>query len=192
MADTRIKIVGLEEYAARLQSLPPAISGKLLGRVSAAGSSYLRSLLRKKAPVASKPHNRRKGQTVAPGTLQRAVYSLRVREQSNRDQQVYIVSVRKGRREQAKNRDAFYWTWVEFGHVPVRRGSGKNPGRGLAIRRRDAKSAVSAGTSGKVGQREFMGPTMRDGGQTALKRMESRLSVEWNKYLLGKGGYRQK
>jgi hypothetical protein len=56
---------------------------------------------------------------VITGTLENAVYMKQIGELSSELQQVFYVGVRRGKVEQAKGRDAYYWSWVEFGHNSV-------------------------------------------------------------------------
>ncbi|MGH7785087.1 MAG: hypothetical protein ACREO5_14765, partial [Candidatus Binatia bacterium] len=51
-----------------------------------------------------------------PGTLRRAAITKFVATASNATQVEYIVTFRKGPRQQKGGRDAFYASWVEFGH----------------------------------------------------------------------------
>lgn len=102
MSET-VKVAGLAELRANLQALPAEIQQKVLRRGVAAGAAVIRAAAKNLAPVKS-------------GTLRRASIIKFIRKESNATQVKYIVTFRRGKSQQKSNRDAFYASFVEFGH----------------------------------------------------------------------------
>lgn len=103
MADAlKVEIQGLQELEKKLLQMAPKLARNGLRAAVAAGARVVAAEARKNAPVDT-------------GTLRRAVYSKQIREESNMTQQTFYVGARFGKREQAKNRDAYYFPFVEFG-----------------------------------------------------------------------------
>ncbi len=157
MAET-VTITGLAELNNRLKELPvklqKTIIRKSLGASGAAG-------VIKKAAIANAP--------VRTGRLKAAAIVKFLRDKSNDTQSAYIVTFRRGKRAQrvgkkALNRDAFYASWVEFGHriVPRRRRGGKGRRRGAAA-------------TGSVPGRHFLARAFATAGRQALDVFESKL-----------------
>lgn len=128
---TVTKVQGLEELKATLAKLPIEIGRKVLRQGTSAGAAKLKGFLKAEVPQRT-------------GTLQRSAIIKFVRENSNDTQAVYIVTFRRGKKAQARsatskktgktrqvaNKDAFYASYVEFGHKVVPRkskGGGQRP-----------------------------------------------------------------
>lgn len=90
---------------------------------SPAGAAVIRNAAKEKAPVY---HGEVSQGHPAPGTLRRSIVAKYAPEMSSLGSQVYIVTVRSGKKYQSvqrvrrgqkvtSNEDAFYWTFVEFG-----------------------------------------------------------------------------
>jgi hypothetical protein len=108
MAET-IQIQGIEEMKRQLAALPAEIAKKVLRKGVLAGATLI-----KKAEIAAI----QRGNVVQSrtGTMERAAIVKFMSAQSNDTQVEYIVTFRKGKSQQKKGRDAFYASWVEFGH----------------------------------------------------------------------------
>ena len=103
MADgMNIKIEGLKELERKLLGMAPKLAKNGLRSAVAAGSRVIMAEARKNVPVDT-------------GTLRRAIYMKQIREQSSNSKQTYFVGVRRGKSEQKKNRDGYYFGFVEFG-----------------------------------------------------------------------------
>jgi HK97 gp10 family phage protein len=102
-----IRIEGLSELRDTLiNKLPEALRGRATqGALAKAAAPIIRAA-RALAPVDT-------------GVLRRAIYSFRNR-QSTRTYESRLISVRRGKRHAKTNRDAFYWKFVEFGHLTRR------------------------------------------------------------------------
>lgn len=106
MAET-IKVLGLPELRQYLASIPPLLATKVLKKGVAAGARVVKVAAQKQ--IGTDPKTR-------TGTLKRAAIVKFIRAESNATQVEYIMTFRKGKREQKKGRDAFYASFVEFGH----------------------------------------------------------------------------
>ncbi len=179
MAET-VTIKGLDELARNLKALPAKlqknIMRKALGASGAAG--VIKKVAQANAPVSAAPVTRGGGRVTQPGVLKAAAIVKFIRNQSNDTQAVYIVTFRRGKKAQrigkrANNRDAFYASWVEFGHkiVPRTRRIGRDRrGRFINARTRSARR-VSAG--GTVAGRRFLTRAFNSAGRQALDKFES-------------------
>lgn len=171
-----IHVHGLRELNTTLKGLGPKLARTGLRRAVGAGAAVVRKAVKAAAPV-GQYERPRKGRT--PGTLKRAVTSAWARERSNSVQQSYVVTVRKGKKQQAKGRDAFYWPWVEFGHKVVPR---RGKAGGSLYRRRI--SATYADNKRTVAPRPFLRPAFNASRYAALDAIQTRLRAEIEK--LGK------
>lgn len=103
MADgMSINIEGLKELERKLLGMAPKLAKNGLRSAVAAGSRVIMAEARKNVPVDT-------------GTLRRAIYMKQIREQSDNSKQTYYVGVRRGKSERKKNRDGYYFAFVEFG-----------------------------------------------------------------------------
>lgn len=107
---------GLDKFLAELRELPAAIQTKVIRGAVATGASVLRKEIIRRAPDVD-------------GTLRNAVYQVRNPQQCTPTFEVFKVGVRRGKAQRHKgkttsaagptqgtNRDAFYASWVEYGH----------------------------------------------------------------------------
>ena len=108
-----IKVTGLAELKQRLAQLPPTIQRKVMrGAVSTAAAVF-----RKEAELRAPEYTG----TVQdghppPGTLKKAIYQVRLREESVGTREVWKVSAKKGKKGK-DGIDAYYASWVEYGTV---------------------------------------------------------------------------
>lgn len=131
MVSVRMEVTGMKELSRALEQLPRNIGVNVLRGAAYAGAAVIRNKVGELAPTYSGSDPR-----VAVGVLKKAVYAVRSKSESTDEKQVYFVGIRRGRKEQSKGRDAYYWTWVEFGHhiVPrVPKGGGSLHARRQAI-----------------------------------------------------------
>lgn len=97
-----MRIEGLAELRANLLKLPKDIQGRPLRSAVSAAAKVVQDRAKQLAPEKT-------------GRLKRAIYRTRSRSESSRVQETHIVGVRAGKRHQKKNRDAYYWRFLEFG-----------------------------------------------------------------------------
>lgn len=117
MADLQ-HVEGLKALQDSLKQLPDNIARNVLRGAVSAGAAVIRKEAQAKAPVytgdVSKGHP-------PPGTLKRSIVQKQIREMSTLFKQVFVVTVRKGKKyaKQGKggklSQDAFYASWVEWG-----------------------------------------------------------------------------
>lgn len=119
-----VVVKGLPELKANLEKLPRLLARTALRKGVAAGAGVVRRAAKANSRV-GKGLRRRGGRLVPGGTLKRSTIIKYVRKLSNDTQQVYLVTFRKGKREQKSGRDAYYAGWEEFGHR-TRGGKGKS------------------------------------------------------------------
>lgn len=148
-----IQVQGLKELQQKLARLPADVSKKLLRKSvgTAAGNA------------------KRDAQAAAPrrtGTLHRAALVKFDRQQSNATQAVFLVTFRKGKKLQKgaaigksgkvrrASADAFYASWVEFGHKIVPRS--KRVARKGKLRNAATVRARRSAATGFVAGRRFL------------------------------------
>lgn len=166
-------VQGLPELQRRLKQIPINVASKVLKKGVASGAGVVRKAAKSAAP-ASKLPRRRGGRVSQPGTLKRSAIIKFVRENSSATQTVYIVTFRRGKKEQQKQRDAFYASWVEFGHKIVPR---KGRGGRASLRRR------RAGATGQVRPHKFLTPAFYNSAGGALEAMKNKIATELGKVL---------
>lgn len=98
----KVEVQGLKELEQKLLQMAPKLARNGLRASVAAGARVVVAEARKNVPVDT-------------GTLRRAIYQKQIREQSSMTQQTFFVGVRAGKREQKKNRDGYYFPFIEFG-----------------------------------------------------------------------------
>lgn len=180
MADT-VNVQGLSELKERLQALPKNISRNVLRGSVAAGAAVIRDEARAQAPAYT-------GEVSAghppPGTLKRSIIIKQIREKSGPQLQTFYVAVRRGKKygKQGKkgnlSQDAFYASWVEFGHW-VNTGKALGGGRLRDLKR---QVAIAGGMSKFVPARPFMRPAFESKKEAALQAikayLEKRIPIE--------------
>lgn len=137
-----IEIKGAKELSDKLKSLPSRLTKQVLRTAVKDGAKIMRMKAKELAPISSSKGNTRPNHPA--GTLKRAATSAYAKELSSNVQQSYVITFRKGKREQRNSkktgkslsRDAFYASWVEFGHKIVPRRSVIHPGT-LSQRRKN-------------------------------------------------------
>lgn len=140
MASVGLTVTGLAELKAALAQLPGNVSKNVLRGAVYAGAKVITNAVSQAAPVFTGTDPR-----VQAGLLKSAVYMKHDQDKSGVTHQEFFVSIRRGRKEKAKGRDAYYWTWVEFGHHVVPRAP--NGSAKLSVRQK----MVTSGSSLVVG-----------------------------------------
>lgn len=114
-----VQIAGLAELADALKELPDRIARNALRGAVGAGARVIRDEAKLRAPLYTGPVS--EGHP-PPGTLKRSIVQKQIAELSSLTKQVYYVTVRKGKKYQKQGKkgnlsqDAYYASWVEFGH----------------------------------------------------------------------------
>lgn len=173
-----LQVNGLDGLLRDLRTLPQVLQNRLMKGMVATGASVIRKAAIDKAPVYT-------GDVAAghppPGTLKKAIYQARIPSLCTATVESWLVSVRKGKKAQATQRgsrqvnlDAFYASWVEFGHYTR---APKSAGATQKARR----TAVSAGTQMVIGAQfvmpqPFMRPAFELNKEAAVNAMRNYLA----------------
>ena len=171
------QIKGLAELKAALSKLPAAIQSRVLRGMVSTGAAVIRQEAIQLAPewtgVVSEGHP-------PPGTLKRAIYQTRLPELCTATREVWKVDVRKGKGKTVKgasggqfSADAYYASWIEFGHyarLP------KSAGKTYKIR--SIAIASGAASARWVPAHPFMRPAFETQKEAASKAMGSYLTFK--------------
>lgn len=97
-----VQVTGLKELERSLFAMSSKVRTKAIRSALAGGSQIV-----KKEAIAKVP--------VKTGTLKKAIYVKRM-SKPNPFREAYIVGVRHGKKLRKAGMDAFYWSFIEFGH----------------------------------------------------------------------------
>lgn len=159
----------LPQFSEQLREIGRQMERKVVRGATRAAARQFVATVRSGAPIMKSPG--RRGRT--PGVLRRAVYVTRGK-QSGKGVEHFFVGVRQGAKASASGRDAFYWRWIEAGHIA--RGPGgalKGGERTRALTRR----RMLAGGVRFVEARPFLMPAFRAKGQQALAEFYRRIAA---------------
>lgn len=176
MADgVEIRITGLPAFSARLKELSNDMQRKVVRAGATASAQVFRKAAVALAPVLKKPDTRKVNPRV-PGALKRAIYAARSRTKSKPSAEVIVVGVRAGSKETKSAKTAFYWRFVESGHLV--RGKGqkiKGGTKRAGLERRRLKAAGAKFIPGV----QFLARAFKEKQEEAVKafnlRIEARL-----------------
>ena len=170
-------VSGLSALDRKLKELPKKISSRVLRKSVLAGAGLIKRATSKRVPVGKKAR-RRGGRVVQPGVMRKALVNKFAKELSNDTQAAYVVTFRRGKKQQEQGRDAYYAPWVERGHKIVPRKSSKQGGlllRTLVARRLSANRFVRPYPS--------LGPAFEASKEQALQAMVKRMEAELKKVI---------
>lgn len=114
-----IEVNGLDQLLKDLKAFPAAVQKRVLKGAAATGASVIRKEAVLRAPVST---GKVEEGHPPPGTLKKAIYQVRMTQECTATREVFKVGVRRGKRvnKAGKNlnegKDAFYASWVEYGH----------------------------------------------------------------------------
>lgn len=184
MADgVTMTLSGLSELTAALRTMPQAVQTRVLKGAVATAASVIRKEAIARAPQYT--GDVADGHPPA-GTLKKAIYQTRLVRECTPTREVWLVSVRKGNKfrnagrktskfgpTQGQNLDAYYATWIEFGHYTR---APKSAGKGIAARRRamSSGSVLIAGAHWVLPQ-PFMRPAFETQKTYAVSAMQQYL-----------------
>lgn len=163
-----VHIKGLDDLVRNLRALPVKIARKAFGSGVSAAAKVIQDDYR------ARINNR-------TGTLRRSVVRKFIREESNDQQVVYYVLPRKGKKLRRTGKkgnnlsaDAYYASWVEFGHYT--RPSGmrqlkRGRGRDAAIAK-----AVAAGSVRRVAGRRWLTQSFEAKKNAAIDVMKNKIA----------------
>lgn len=169
MADLK-HVAGLDQFKAALEQLPKNIARNVLRQAVAAGANKIHLQAVDLAPEYE-------GDDPRPdkGLIKRAIYHKQIPELSSELVQTYFVGVRRGSKTPVKMKgqkvivDAYYWTWLEFGHY-YQPPNTLARGKGSTAKNREIRAALRAGGGAIwVEPRSFMRPAFALAKDAALK-----------------------
>jgi HK97 gp10 family phage protein len=174
----QVDIKGIEELQLLLLDLPKRVARNALRGAVYAGAKVLAAEAKVRAPVYTGP--------VAqghppPGTLKRSIITKQIPEKSNDFNQTFYVTVRKGKKYQKQGKkgnlsqDAFYASWVEFGHHYAPRGKHGFGSRKQAMQAVRSGSHVISG-SYYMPPKPFMRPAFDSKATEAADAIKQRLA----------------
>ncbi|WP_395406304.1 HK97-gp10 family putative phage morphogenesis protein [Pseudoduganella sp. UC29_106] len=169
-----VKMTGIPEFSARLRALGIDMERKIVRAGALAAGIVFRNAARENAP-SLKPNTRRKDRT--PGALKKSIYATRSKSKSKPGLETIVVAARAGSKTSKKGvATAFYWRWVEDGHVA--RGPGgklKGGNRSRALQRSRLKAGGKFVPGVAFLRRAFQGK--QDQAVAAFnKRIEARIA----------------
>lgn len=177
-------VKGLDEFLAALNQLPKNISKNVLRGAVSAGATVLRQQAVYLAPEYDGDDKR-----PDKGLIKRAIYQKQIPEKSNELQQTFYVGVRRGKKStvvvkgNSVSVDAYYWSWLEFGHYYVPKGIEK--GKGSAAKNTAHRAAAKGADAIWVEPKSFMRPAFAIAQDQAIKAMvtyfEQRIPIEAKK-----------
>lgn len=169
MADGVTVRTNLQNFKQQLSAFSRDFERKAIRAGVSAAAQVFKKLVVAKAPVLKKP---RKGSIA--GLLRRAIYVKRSRD-STGGREHYFVGVRQGKKAQRRkggSLDAFYWRFLEQGHLARGRGQALRGGNRLkAINRARARASGAK----FVPAYPFLAPAFREGHDRALKAFTDRI-----------------
>lgn len=163
MADGIDVKVDIPPFKRQMQELGTDFERKTVRAATSAATGIFRDAVIQAAPVSR--DFLRKG--ASPGRLKRAIYRKRSKD-STSGREHFFVGVRYGkkeRRRKAGSRDAFYWRWVEEGHLA--RGPGQKI-RGGRRRRALERNRLKGSGAHRVEARPFLGAGFKQAGRAGL------------------------
>jgi len=152
MSDVTVR-TNLPAFSEQLRQIGLQMERKVVRAATRAAARAFLSSTRAGAPKMAEPGRRGR----VPGTLRRAVYLTRGKK-SGRGLEHFFVGVRQGNKAAATGRDAFYWRWIEAGHVA--RGPGGQIKGGTRLRAVTRDRLIAAGVR-FVEPRPFLAPAFR-------------------------------
>lgn len=178
MADgVDLKFTGIPAFSSRLKALSSDMQRKVVRAGATASGVIFRKAAVALAPTLKKRDTRKKNPRV-PGALKRAIYSARSRSLSKPGVEVVVVAARSGGKGAKSSKTAFYWRFVEGGHIA--RGPGqkiKGGTRSRALERQRLKAGGARFIPG-VG---FLKRSFKDNQGAAIKAFNARIEARISK-----------
>jgi HK97 gp10 family phage protein len=165
----KAEVQGIAGLMAELRQLPQVVQQRLMRGAMGTGARVIKDEAVRFAPEwtgsVSQGHP-------PPGTLKRAIYTVRLVDKCTATLEAWKVGVRSGKNKTARrgasvvSLDAYYASWVEYGHF-ARVGKGTS---------KDAKKAAQAlGVAAWVPAHPFMRPAFETKKGEAVRAMQAYL-----------------
>ena len=183
MADQATLVTAdLQAFIAELQTLPLLVQKRIALGAVATAASVIRKASIELAPMylpASIPQKNHP----PPGTLKKAIYQARMVDKCTPTNEAWIVGIRTGNKTTAKGAarpDAYYASWVEFGHFT------RMPAGPKTTKKSRKLAARALGITRYVAPQPFMRPAFEQSKASAMQAMSDyirdRLQVETAAY----------
>lgn len=163
----------LPDFTKTLSEIRYKMGRKAVRYATSGAGQVLRDRSRGLAPIGTLASNRGYGHHV-PGLLKRSIILWRSKRISSRTTEGYSVGVKGGKAKTKKglSRDAYYWRWVEQGHLA--RGPGGKITGGNKTRALKRKRLLSSGASFTPGV-WYLRDGLRVGSRAAVEEFSRRL-----------------
>lgn len=166
------KLVGLPVFSARLRALGRD-QKKIVRAGALAAGTVFKKAAQANAPVLKKPDTRKRNPRV-PGTLRKSIYAGRSRSRSKPGVEVVVVAARAGGKAAKSGKAAFYWRFVEEGHLA--RGPGKKI-RGGTRRAQLERSRAKASGAKFVPGVEYLKRAFNSKQDAAIRAFNTRIEA---------------
>jgi len=149
MPSPTVQILGLEELKRKMITLGYKISRNALKSALVAGAKEIKKEAMNLAPVKT-------------GTMRKAIY-IKKMGKPNPFKENVIVGVRSGKKLQRRNLDAYYWRFIEFGHLARPKGKARS---------RSGRVSAAAGGAKMIAAQPFVRPAFENSKVRALGRFK--------------------
>lgn len=172
----------LPEFKSKLNQISLDLQKRVVRQGAYAAGGVIRDLARQKAPVRTGPkYVPRTKQPIPPGLLKRSISIFSRR--SSRGTLAVMVVPKSGRRAvrgkgSSYLRDAYYWAWVEGGHIA--RGPGQKIKGGERVRRLTRARLRSSGAV--VPPHPYLAPAFQQGKTRAVDAFFKQLEKAFLRY----------
>lgn len=172
----------LPDFRAQLAALSKEIRTKVAIAATMAALRVFKRTVEGKVPVYSgKPRKNR-----VPGTLKKSIYIARSKRTSSGVAGIVygILRPKSGTRAERSGRDAYYWRWVEAGHLIRRRGQAL---RGGTRRRTLERKRLNDAGARRVNAVWFLRDSFRQSATLAYEAFSRSITLALNR--IRKGTY---
>jgi HK97 gp10 family phage protein len=178
MADgVDVKFLGLPEFSTRLRALSFDMQRKIVRAGATAAGVIFRNAAIANAPTLKQRDTRKVNPRVA-GTLKKSIYAARSKVKSKPGIEVIVIAARSGGKAAKSGKSAFYWRFVEAGHLARGRGQKVKGGTRRAGLERARLKASGAKFVPPV---EFLKRAFKDNQDAAVKAFNSRIAARITK-----------
>lgn len=178
MADAvSAKMTGIPAFSTRLKALSGDMQRKVVRAGAMAGGVIFRKAAVALAPTLKKPDTRKKNPRVA-GALKKSIYAARSKSLSKPGVEVVVVAARTGSKSAKSGKSAFYWRFVEGGHIA--RGPGQKI-KGGTRRAGLERARLKAGGARFIPGVGFLKRSFKDNQGAAIKAFNARIEARISK-----------
>jgi HK97 gp10 family phage protein len=173
MDSVDIRFTGIPAFSERLKELSGSMQRKVVRAGGMAGAKVFQKAAKANAPVLQKRDTRRVMARV-PGALKKAIVAGRSKKQSKPGTEVTFIAVRTGGKNPNMSKSAFYWRFVEDGHLTRGKGQAIKGGKNRAGLERTRLKAAGAKF---VPGRGYIARAFKDNQDAAIKAFNQRIEA---------------